>query len=166
LFSPIARRHRPLRRISDLEQQQAIESLQGLIVRLGEDSEIPDWAKQIVTDGLARIITILKYLRFFGHDAAIESIIILDNTTRSLTEALWSEFKSGCSTLFDVAKVLVTIVGLFNAPNTAATAYITYKGLWEANLQANKQAPALPKPSDNPEAHEPGGNADLNGVTD
>jgi hypothetical protein len=161
-FSHVARRHRPLRRITEDERNNAIASIDEALKNIADDTELPEWAKPILLDGLARIRLTIRFLPFFGHDAAFDALLLLDQQNQGIMEALKAHAISGSQAVLDIAKVIATVVALFNAPVTMHNSYVEYRGVLTKALSAHHQPLSLPKPPEPSKVDKPKSKIDSN----
>jgi hypothetical protein len=75
MFSPFAKRVRPLRMITDHERVHALAKIDEAIEALQSAEDEPWWAREQVVGALERLRLTLQHLMFFGHDSAIEQIL-------------------------------------------------------------------------------------------
>lgn len=152
MFHHIARRYRPLRRVTEGERAKTLSSIDEAIAKIASDAELPDWARPMLSDGLARIKLCIEFLPFFGHDAAFNALLLLDQQNQGIIEVLKANAISGGQAVFEVAKIIATVVSLFNAPVTVHNSYVEYRGVLTKLLSEHHQPLALPKPSKPSEA--------------
>jgi hypothetical protein len=63
-FSVIAKRYRPLRKLADEDREKLITQIDEAQKALKENSDLPDWTKIPLLDGLERLKLTLKFLTF------------------------------------------------------------------------------------------------------
>jgi len=125
-FSQTARRYRPLRIVPSAAQQEARQKIADIIAQVRDDKELEDWMKTILITGLARVELMLKYLKFFGHEAAITELILTHQKLSVIRVAL--ESKKSSSNSFQQAVVALSVIAnLFVLPDAAITAFKHYK---------------------------------------
>jgi hypothetical protein len=163
-FGQTARRHRPLRVVSDQERLALIEKIDEALRGLDDDL-LTDWRKEPLREGLMRLQTILKFFKVFGHEAAIQELLLFNRKVESLSEAhsvadsfLTSfEFPS----LRKALEITALVGALFTLPDTTVTAFGHYVE-WQRRMiaSATDQTPkprllappvaALPSPTTSP----------------
>lgn len=149
-FSIIAKRHQPLRKLSDEDRTKLIDKIDEVLVSIDKKGDIPDWAKAPLAEGLRRFRFILIHLTFFGCETAIDELLKI----YSQAEAVEAEMvgasaaaeKPGASsaTLLAILTVVSLAANLFSMSDQAYTAFKTYKGWY---LQVVSENPKLPKPN-------------------
>lgn len=128
-FSQTARRHRPLRVISREDLENAQRNVSNLIAEIAAEEDA-HWSHAPLADGLRRLQRVLAYLPFFGHEEAIEQIVILAQRASAIQEEV-KEQTSAQDGSWAALRVLglVALVGtLFCLPDQVATAITRYRG--------------------------------------
>lgn len=130
-FSRTAREHKPLRKLTENDRETLLKNLSSLISDIDNDETIPVWAKQPLSDGLSRLQTIVSSLIFFGHDAAIDQIILMHARSSSLQEALIKgepdKYPQGHTKIFRILEVIALAGQLFCLPAESHVAIDTYR---------------------------------------
>lgn len=157
LFSDVARRYRPLRRITPDSRDQAVAAIDKALKEVAEDADLPKWAGPILREGLERLKLVIVHLTFFGHDAAFEALLALDRQTHGLTEYLREKSPTVAQAIWSTGKVVALCVSLFNAPVTAHNAYVEYQGFVRRFISEHSLPLALPKPDDSSDEEVDGG---------
>lgn len=155
-FGDVAKRHRTLLVITDERRENSIKAIDEVIEKIKMDTDLPTWACPILLQGLARIKLTIKYLRFFGHDAAIEAILSLDKQAVAIDNMLPPDGQAKRPSILSVLHVLVLCVELFAGPVTVCNALDGYYKFYmqltsdhQRQLAPNHQKLlAPPKPSD------------------
>ncbi len=108
----------------------------------------PDWMSAPLSDGLARLKTILKFFNFFGHEMAIEELLIFNQKVESLRKSqqadpnFLSKFES--RRLIKALEITVLLGNLFILPDQVVSANDRYVG-WVQNLViSSTQTPPAP----------------------
>lgn len=146
LFSYVARRLWPLRRLSEEDRKKLIEQIDGVLSDIDKNEDLPDWAKSPLADGLIRLQLTLKHLLFFGYEAAIDELQNLYQRTISVDDIITTE--GGDETkrpkpIMEVLGLIAIIGALFSLPDQTMTAFERYQGLY---LRAVMSSNRLPKP--------------------
>lgn len=143
-FGQTARRHRPLRLINNEERAEMASKLQDALADLEADAHL-DWMKAPLIDGIKRLITTIEYLRFFGHDYAIEQLLDLNLFVSALQQTQEAHSKTGLSaeqsSLWKCVAAFSVVANLLLLPDQGATAISRYQG-WVASIIAS--TPRLP----------------------
>jgi len=146
VFSYIARRLWPLRRLSEADRQNLIQQIDAVLADMGRNHDVPSWAKAPLVDGLIRLQLSLKHLLFFGYEAAIDDLHNLYQKTIAVEDIVAAEGQGESKqskSIMQVLGLLAVIGALFCLPNDATTAFERYQG-WYLRVVTN--SPRLPKP--------------------
>lgn len=143
-FGQTARRHRPLRVITDEERKNLIEKVDEVLGDLA-DGDISRWAIAPLSEGLLRLRTILQFFEFFGHELAIDELLIFNRKVEAIRDASRSvdgglgsyEFPT-MSKILNISALLGT---LFILPDQAVTAYDRYVGWQKRMIESSTQKP-------------------------
>ena len=87
-FSSIARKYKPLRSLTTEEVEQLITEIDELTPAIIIADDIPEWCKQTIFDGFTQLKFTLKHIKFFGHDIAVEKLVLLYTQVQSISEHL------------------------------------------------------------------------------
>lgn len=143
-FGQTARRHRPLRLINDEERAEIASKLQDAIAELEADAQL-DWMKAPLIEGIKKLLIAIEYLRFFGHDYAIEQLLNLNLLVGALQQTQEAQSKTGLSfeqsSLWRCVAAFSVVANLLILPDQAATAISRYQS-WVASMVAS--TPKLP----------------------
>jgi hypothetical protein len=148
-FSVIAKRYRPLRKINDDARAELISQIDQTLTTLKDVTDIPDWAKLPLSDGLIRLRFTLQHFVFFGSEAAIDQLMDVYNKTVAIDSSIGGSGNatqrehSKTSTLKEVLINLVLVANLFWLPDQTAAAFDRYNGWY---LKLIVENPKLPKP--------------------
>jgi hypothetical protein len=130
-FGPTAKRYKPLRVIKSEEVTSALDKLNEVIEEI-ETGE-PHWSNAPLINGLQRLQRVLKHLNFFGHEAAIDQILLFSNRTIAIKEAMEKEESlSDQRSIFKVLNIIALIGALFCLPPQAVDAIGRYED-WGLN---------------------------------
>ena len=111
-FSVIAKRYRPLRKLVDEDRVKLITQIEEAQKALSENSDVPDWAKGPLSDGLERLKLTLKFLTFFGCEAAIDALSRLSYDSKEIENRLPITSLEGSprsKTISDILLIVVTL---------------------------------------------------------
>jgi hypothetical protein len=145
LFSYVARRLWPLRRLSEADREDLIEKIEGVLVDLDKNDDVPNWAKVPLVDGLVRLQLTLRHLLFFGYEAAIEELQNLYQKAISVEDIIAAgkeEDQGRSKSILLVLNVVALMGALFMLPDQTMTAFERYQGLY---LRAVMNSSRLPK---------------------
>ena len=135
-FGQTARRHRPLRVVNEEDRQALLGQIDEAIADLTKD-EAPDWTKPPLLDGLRRMRIVLQYLRFFGHDVAIEELILFNRKVVSVQEVHKSRQRvsddAASLSFMRILNVIALLGAVFILPDEMKTAWDRYDG-WQQQL--------------------------------
>lgn len=144
-FGQTAKRHQPLRVVDEAERLELIVKIDEVLRDVKEDFSIPDWMKAPLADGLTRLRTILHFFKFFGHEMAIEELLIFNQKIEALRETQGAGSFLADVQLPNLSKILgiTALVGtLFMLPDQAITAYDRYVGWQQRMIALVTQPPA------------------------
>jgi hypothetical protein len=148
-FSIVAKRHQPLRLMTDVDRKRLIEQIDEVLEHIKDRSDVPNWAQEPHTEGLRRFRLILQHLLFFGCAEAIDQLMDLYQKTTAVASTLDSHSSSKPSsnwnslTIGQVLNFVVIAAALLCSPDQVTTAFERYKG-WYISLV--KSDPRLPSP--------------------
>jgi hypothetical protein len=147
-FSLIAKRYRPLRRVTDDERAAMAVKIDEAIAAIDAGKDIPDWGKPPIAVGLRRLRFILQHLVFFGVESAVDQLLEIYNKTLAIETAATSAGLdvapgTGGPTFLTILNCLVLVANLFWLPDQTTTAFERYQGWY---LKIIVQNPRLPKP--------------------
>jgi hypothetical protein len=145
-FSQTARRHRPLRVVSEDERNKALDKVRGVMKEIRSDNQLDDWMKIVLISGLERVHLILRHLRFFGHELAIMDLFVAHQKVSVVAQT--AETQNSKSTSVWQALAVLSIVGnLFILPDQALTAFDRYRGwarIWSNQVLEIIATPQIP----------------------
>ncbi|WP_029585822.1 hypothetical protein [Bradyrhizobium sp. URHD0069] len=128
-FGQTARRHRPLRVVSDPERLHLIDKIDDALRAL-EDDPLGSWKKAPLKNGLVRLRTVLQYFKYFGHERAIEELLLFDRKMEALNDTDEDPFNAlsqpKLPSLRKVLEITALAGTLFILPDQAVTAYDRY----------------------------------------
>jgi len=145
-FSIIAKRYQPLRRVTDDERAELIAKIDETVTGLQTATDIPDWAKLPLSEGLRRLRFMLQHLLFFGCEVAIDQLLNIYNKASAIEQSIGrdqSRTAPRSLTLLAVLNFVVLAANTFWLPDQATTAFERYQG-WYLKLVVEN--PRLPKP--------------------
>lgn len=145
-FSYVARRHRPLRLITDAMRQDAMKAVDEAREKVAGDSDLPKWAKLLLLEGLEQVRLTISCLTFFGHEAAFDALLLLDQRNQGVIAALKAQALSVGQSVWETSKALTVCVAIFNAPVTVHNAFLEYQSFLAKIVAAHHAPLALPKP--------------------
>jgi hypothetical protein len=154
-FSIIAKRYRPLRRVSDDDRKQLIEQIDEVLKRLNDASDVADWAKEPLATGLRRLQLVLRHLLFFGSEAAIFQLFDLFQKTAGVANELDRQADpESRPTILQTLTIIALAANIFWLPDQATTAFERYVGWYISLMKSNALLPKpeqklLPKPPAN-----------------
>ncbi len=110
-----------LRKLTKEGRAEAVKRLSELISEL-DSSDLPSWSKLPMRDGLVRLLNAIKHLVFFGHEATIDQLLLVQVRAKTLQSNIdvAGAGASGGSGLATIKNILVTIGfigGLFILPD-------------------------------------------------
>lgn len=142
-FAPIARKYRPLKKLNHAEREQLAKNLRELLEKLPASSDIPEWAKEPLLDGLQRLHLLITKVEFFGYDTAIDGLLTVYWRVSQVENRLNDEERDkpvARPSILQILNVVALAVNLFSAPDMVSTALRNYRG-WE--LFEMKSSPLL-----------------------
>jgi hypothetical protein len=143
-FSQTARRYRPLRRIPENERNDILLKMVETIQTVLTDDSLKDWIKPPLIAGLERVYLVLRYLQFFGHEAAIADLFLVHQkfVVVAASVAAQQGIQRGTS-IWDALNILAVVGSLFVLPHEAVSALATYQG-WTNSFLAIITSPHTP----------------------
>jgi hypothetical protein len=147
-FSIVAKRYQPLRRITGDEKDALIAKIDEAVEALKVGTDVPEWAKYPISEGLRRLRFMLQHLMFFGVESAIDLLLEIYTKASAIEPYAEAKSKSGeksASTLWKVLTVVSLAANLFWLPDQATTAFERYQG-WYLKIIVDN--PMLPKPEE------------------
>jgi hypothetical protein len=148
-LSIVARRHEPLRKLTEDDRAALIARIDEAIGSLNADIEIPEWAKLPLGDGLSQLRFVLQHLSFLGCDTAISALVSVHRDAQAAEAAMFGDVtakgdkQARSKGLMDVLGVIALAVTLFNAPDQVATAFERYKGWMLDYISKDHSVPKL-----------------------
>ncbi len=143
-FGQTARRHRPLRVVSDEERAELIRKIDDAIQELASDP-LSDWTNAPLTDGLLRLRIVLQFFKFFGHEMAIEELLLFNRKVEAVRDIqqggqsfLGQLELRGFSRILEITVLLGT---LFILPDQVVTANDRYAGWMQRLILSSTQIP-------------------------
>ncbi len=149
-FSIVAKRHRPLRRVTEDERAELIAKIDEALAAVEAGQDIPEWAKLPIAEGLRRLRFTLQHLVFFGVESAVDKLLEVYNKTMAIELATGGTPNankipgSGRPTILTVLNCVVLAANLFWLPDQATSAFERYQGWYLKTIVEN---PRLPKPT-------------------
>ncbi|MFG1223001.1 hypothetical protein [Xanthobacter wiegelii] len=140
MFSAHMRHVQPLRRLSDEERTRLLSAIDDAIADTVAQSDLREWMKAPLLDGLRQLRLIVQHIAFFGHGRAIDDLFNLSSTVEAVQAAAQADAMASGATdagrLFvKVLQVLVFAGALFTVADQSMTALDRYKG-WMVPLIA------------------------------
>lgn len=130
-FAQVSEKYRPLRLIPDEERQELLLKIAEMLKLLSENEDLPEWSIVPIKIGFDRLSQVLKHLEFFGHEAAIDALLLLHTNLNSLTG--YTEELTNKTALFDILRKGMHIVfftgELLLLPANAYQGYNVYKDI-------------------------------------
>lgn len=144
-LSLVAKRYRPLRRLTDDERKELTKKLDEAISEFGASTDIPLWAREPLADGLRRLRLVTTKMEFFGYEAAIDELLSVYHRASEVEDHLKATNSATTNRSLSISAVLNAIalaVTLFSAVDVTTTAFEHYRG-WQ--LEQIKSSPRLEK---------------------
>lgn len=140
MFSAHMRHVQPMRRLSDEERNRLLNAIDDAITDTVAQSDLMEWMKAPLLDGLRQLRLIVQHIAFFGHGRAIDDLFNLGRTVEGVQAAaqagtMASGAKDAGHPFVKVLRVLVLAGALFAMADQSMTAFDRYKG-WMVRLIA------------------------------
>lgn len=144
-FAPTAEKYKPLRKLSEEERQAILDKLDAILLMVDDDheqfSDIPEWAIAPIVDGIKNLRRVIGYLRFFGHQAAVDAVLNLSIKVDSIAASdLPKEQKKDLYSLIQKTMHVMFFVGeVLLLPANAYQGYHVYKEVALQHLVDQKE---------------------------
>lgn len=146
MFSAHMIQIQPLRRLSDEERERLLNAIDDAITDTLAQSDLMEWMKAPLIEGLRQLRLIVQHIAFFGHGRAVDDLFKLGRTVEGVQAAVQAgSMESGAKDarrrFVKVLHVLALAGALFAVPDQSMTAFDRYKG-WMVNLIASPDTAA------------------------
>jgi hypothetical protein len=150
LFSRTARHHQPLKLYTSDERNKAVAAIEEALQTLDKDLDAPKWMIQPLKDGLTRLLFVLKFIPFFGHELALDELLRLRASIEALSATLddageRGTFKKWLAAVGVVAFAVVSVTDILTVPKNTVEALETYRG-WTRAFLSSTPAQLAPPP--------------------
>lgn len=154
-FSPTAKKHRPLSRLSDETREEIIQELVETAAQLEASDEISGFHREALLEGLRHLTLMMRHVRFFGHQAVQREVANLQVLTVAAMATLPANADAPrpptLGRLIDIAGRISLAMSLFAGVDQVMTALDRYEN-WPRLLAkyALESTPfeSLPTPQD------------------
>ncbi len=151
LFSRTARHYRPLPRVLEEERDQIVKKIDELQHELSVCADLPEWAKEPLREGLGRLRLVVLYFILFGHEEAIDQLLLIRGQIEAIATALLNAHepeekrRHRVAVLALLMTLLSTAIEVFTTPQTNMEALQTYRG-WARDYISSPPTQISPPP--------------------
>lgn len=126
-FSQIARKHRPLRIVSEPERHELTQQIAETIKSVLDDQSLDEWMRVLLLQGLNRLNFVVARLPYFGHELAIAEIVLAKQKADVVFVSLEATSKGANSAIWKYLAVISLLGNIFVLPPQAVEAVEHYK---------------------------------------